>query len=196
MRLKKYLTGGQVELDKNKDGKITGEDFKLMRTKKKGMYAKGGMKMYAGKGTKVKMYADGGDNEPVKTETPEEKLKRFMETSKKKGDPKAVLQRLTTNAIREELRKAGVGGKYSIGDKGSVEADYDKLVEMAKAKGVYDAARSSATKEFKENYGKPGYQFLEKAKSKSSSENEAVKPPARKPNMTKKELIDYISGKR
>jgi hypothetical protein len=76
MRLKKYLTGGQVELDKNKDGKITGEDFKLMKTKKKGMYAKGGMKMYAGKGTKVKMYAkkgtkvkmyaDGGDYESKK----------------------------------------------------------------------------------------------------------------------------------
>ena len=196
MRLKKYLTGGQVELDKNKDGEITAEDFKLMKAKKKGMYAKGGMKMYAGKGTKVKMYADGGDNEPVKTETPEEKLKKLMETSKKKGDPKAVLQRLTTNAIREELRKAGVGGKYSIGEKGSVEADYDKLVEMAKAKGVYDAARSSATKEFKENYGKPGYQFLEKVQSKRSAENEAVKPPVRKPNMTKKELIDYISGKR
>ena len=67
MRPKKYLTGGQVKLDKNKDGKITGEDFKLMKAKKKkGMYAKGGMKMYAGKGTKVKMYADGGENKPVK----------------------------------------------------------------------------------------------------------------------------------
>ena len=145
MRLKKYLTGGQVKLDKNKDGKITGEDFKLMRTKKKGMYAKGGMKMYAKDGAMVKAlkkYANGGETDPVK-----------------KGDPKAVLQRLTTNAIREELRKAGVGGKYSIGEKGSVEADYDKLVEMAKAKGVYDAARSSATKEFKENYGKPGYKL-------------------------------------
>jgi hypothetical protein len=25
-----YLTGGQVKLDKNKDGKISGEDFKMM----------------------------------------------------------------------------------------------------------------------------------------------------------------------
>ena len=185
MRLKKYLSGGQVELDKNKDGKITAEDFKLMKAKKKGMYAKGGMKMYA----------DGGDNDPPKKETPEEKLKRFMEISKKKGDPKAVLQRLTTNAIREELRKSGVGGKYSIGEKGSVEADYGKLVEMAKSKGVYDAARSSATKEFKENYGKPGYQFLQKAQSKRAAENAPVKKTGATPK-TKKELIDYISGKR
>jgi len=54
MRLKKYLTGGQVKLDKNKDGKITAEDFKLMKAKKKGMYAKGGMKMYAKDGSIVK----------------------------------------------------------------------------------------------------------------------------------------------
>ena len=33
-RLKGYLTGGQVKLDKNKDGKITGEDFKMMEDKK------------------------------------------------------------------------------------------------------------------------------------------------------------------
>ena len=28
------LTGGQVKLDKNKDGEITGEDFKMMKEKK------------------------------------------------------------------------------------------------------------------------------------------------------------------
>lgn len=30
----KYLKGGQVKLDKNMDGKITGEDFKMMAKKK------------------------------------------------------------------------------------------------------------------------------------------------------------------
>tara|TARA_R110002072_G_scaffold118799_1_gene251357 strand:+ start:250 stop:414 length:165 start_codon:yes stop_codon:yes gene_type:complete len=34
MMRKKYLTGGQVKLDKNKDGKISGEDFKMMKKKK------------------------------------------------------------------------------------------------------------------------------------------------------------------
>jgi hypothetical protein len=28
---KMYLKGGQVKLDKNKDGKISGEDFKMMK---------------------------------------------------------------------------------------------------------------------------------------------------------------------
>lgn len=32
---KKYLKGGQVKLDVNKDGKISGEDFKMLRAKKK-----------------------------------------------------------------------------------------------------------------------------------------------------------------
>ena len=32
-KLKKYLKGGQVKLDANKDGKITGADFKMLRKK-------------------------------------------------------------------------------------------------------------------------------------------------------------------
>lgn len=32
---KMYLKGGQVKLDKNKDGKISGADFKMLRAKKK-----------------------------------------------------------------------------------------------------------------------------------------------------------------
>jgi len=30
-KIKKYLSGGQVKLDKNKDGKISGVDFKMMK---------------------------------------------------------------------------------------------------------------------------------------------------------------------
>ena len=32
---KRYLTGGQAKLDVNKDGKISGEDFAMLRNKKK-----------------------------------------------------------------------------------------------------------------------------------------------------------------
>lgn len=32
---RKYLKGGQVKLDANKDGKISGEDFKMLKAKKK-----------------------------------------------------------------------------------------------------------------------------------------------------------------
>jgi hypothetical protein len=32
-----YLSGGQAKIDANKDGKITGEDFKILKARKKGM---------------------------------------------------------------------------------------------------------------------------------------------------------------
>ena len=32
---KRYLSGGQVKLDANKDGKISAEDFKMLKSKKK-----------------------------------------------------------------------------------------------------------------------------------------------------------------
>ena len=35
MYRKRYLKGGQVKLDANKDGKITAEDFKMLKSKKK-----------------------------------------------------------------------------------------------------------------------------------------------------------------
>ena len=34
-KMMKYLKGGQAKLDANKDGKISGEDFKMLRAKKK-----------------------------------------------------------------------------------------------------------------------------------------------------------------
>ena len=45
------LKGNQKKLDKNKDGKISGEDFKLMKAKKgKMMYANVGMEAKSTKG--------------------------------------------------------------------------------------------------------------------------------------------------
>jgi hypothetical protein len=35
-----YLTGGQTKIDANKDGKITGDDFKILKARKKGMKVK------------------------------------------------------------------------------------------------------------------------------------------------------------
>lgn len=58
----KYLKGGQVKLDKNKDGKLSGIDFKMMGDKaNKGMKYKhggkgkamGGMKMNYGHGGRL-----------------------------------------------------------------------------------------------------------------------------------------------
>jgi len=58
------LVGGQTKLDKNKDGKITGEDFKMMygggMTKKKMMAGGGVKKKMMAKGKMVKGGATGG----------------------------------------------------------------------------------------------------------------------------------------
>ncbi len=35
MYRKRYLSGGQAKLDANKDGKISAEDFKMLKSKKK-----------------------------------------------------------------------------------------------------------------------------------------------------------------
>ena len=48
---KKYLKGGQAKLDMNKDGELTGADFKMLSNK--------GKKKKAMKGMKYKM-SDGG----------------------------------------------------------------------------------------------------------------------------------------
>ena len=50
---KGFLSGGQAKLDVNKDGKITGEDFKMLRGKKKDKKKKKpSMMMMAMKGKK------------------------------------------------------------------------------------------------------------------------------------------------
>ena len=49
---KRYLTGGQAKLDVNKDGKISGEDFAMLRGKKKDTKKKPSMMAMAMKGKK------------------------------------------------------------------------------------------------------------------------------------------------
>lgn len=63
-----YLKGGQVKLDKNNDGELTEEDFKLLRkqktnmkTKKKSLYAEYGALVKA-----MKRYENGGETDPPK----------------------------------------------------------------------------------------------------------------------------------
>jgi len=53
MYRKRYLSGGQAKLDVDGDGKITGKDFKMLRSKKKPTKKKKpGMMMMAMKGKK------------------------------------------------------------------------------------------------------------------------------------------------
>lgn len=72
-------------------------------------------------------------------------------------DPQRELMMLTANYMREGLRQAGVGGKYSIDESGKdmamSDSDYSDLVKMSKSKNVYDEARSKAVADFRKKYG-------------------------------------------
>jgi len=52
MYRKRYLSGGQAKLDADGDGKITGKDFKMLRSKKETKKPKPSMMAMAMKGKK------------------------------------------------------------------------------------------------------------------------------------------------
>tara|TARA_R110002049_G_scaffold159651_2_gene324669 strand:+ start:159 stop:365 length:207 start_codon:yes stop_codon:yes gene_type:complete len=58
---KKYLKGGQVKLDMNKDGKLSGADFKMLGNKKMMMGGKmNADKEFKGGGKMKNSYGKGG----------------------------------------------------------------------------------------------------------------------------------------
>ena len=70
-----YLKGGQVKLDKNKDGKISGADFKMMN--KGGMMPKNKNygKAYRAGGMTIKVVSCGASRKPTQKGTPKGKGK-------------------------------------------------------------------------------------------------------------------------
>ena len=69
------LVGGQKKLDKNQDGKISGEDFAMM---KKGGKVKKGLYYYMNRAKKK------GTSKPGKGTVSDKALKRSAKTAKKK----------------------------------------------------------------------------------------------------------------
>jgi|TARA_X000001382_G_scaffold9969_1_gene6949 hypothetical protein len=61
--MKKQMTGGQKNIDMNKNNKIDSEDFKMLRNKKS--MAKGGAVKQMAKGGAVKPMAKGGAVKPM-----------------------------------------------------------------------------------------------------------------------------------
>jgi hypothetical protein len=88
--IKKYKPGGLVgrqgELDKNKDGKISGADFKMMGHGGKMDYMGYGGKMEYEMGGKSPFYKDGG-TAPYKVPSANEIVSLQEEASKKAGKP-------------------------------------------------------------------------------------------------------------
>ena len=140
---KMYLEGGQVKLDKNKDGKISGEDFKMMKK-----YKEGGT--VPGKDTWV---GKGRQPQDPNAKGPKTQLE--------------ILETLTWQKAIEALDKRGVSmidqaerpaAKRILGQGNAnvLDNNYELAINKAKEYGVYDQARQEAVREYREQGKKKG----------------------------------------
>jgi len=164
-----YLKGGQVKLDKNNDGELTEEDFELLRkqktnmkTKKKSLYAKYGALVKA-----MKKYEDGGKTKKSKGEIrvqdlPTSEAKKiglglrnrdsflgrgeyedFYNMNLYSATPDEALLFFRVDEAKRLLKqKEGV----DIG----AEVKPERVLSMAKTKGLLQDANSSAKKMFED----------------------------------------------
>jgi len=114
---KQYLSGGQTEIDKNNDGKISAEDFELLRRLKE--YMNGG-----------KMYDGGGKNgEPTAPEGAEKGTVFYDKESQGfyQVMPAGNVQRVEDAARLERAIPRGVLG--FVTREGSGDAAFDEFLE-------------------------------------------------------------------
>jgi len=136
---KMYLKGGQVKLDKNKDGKITGEDFKMMKAKKK--YNKGG--------SVDRSYDKGNPTPTERTLTPDEV--RIAGTSENQGysNPYAKVNKpVTAKDILEKTEMSRLTEALSKNKYATTNLSLGDMRKIAKTKGVYDSARKLARQDY------------------------------------------------
>lgn len=134
---KMYLKGGQVKLDKNKDGKISGEDFKMMKKYEMGGKMPGEKK---------------NDSWVGKGRSPQDPMAKGAMTSAE------FLERLTWQKALEALDKRGVtmvdqsNRSTKIlgqGNPNILDNNYEMAIKKAKEYGVYDQARQAAVEEYR-----------------------------------------------
>jgi len=122
-----YLKGGQVKLDKNKNGKIDKEDFKIMKAKKK-------------------KYANGGKISPKEVLDTMTK-NRLMQALKDAGVGVPTGSGVK-GGRKETAADAKIGGGALFGD-----MSLEQLTSYAKKKGVYQDARQLAVADWRKKFG-------------------------------------------
>jgi len=117
MKAKKYLKGGQVKLDANKDGKISGKDFSMLRK---------GMKKYqkGGKAPKGEIDLGKGSYKGMTLSDAEELNRRVGENYGKHASDirtgyKGLDSRMDETESERRQAFARAGGKYYDGDGGA-----------------------------------------------------------------------------
>jgi hypothetical protein len=118
----KYLTGGQVKLDKNKDGKISGADFKMMMAGSKMGYAKGGKTDPPKQGTPpVRTWDKGMHNEYIDyifDPRPENKPDWYFGDIDIEGNPVDTRGSIPTLGVSSETKPDKVPVEKVVGKKG------------------------------------------------------------------------------
>ena len=123
-----YLKGGQVKLDKNKDGKISGADFKMMMGGSKMGYAMGGKPEAKGKTPPVRTWDKAMANEYDEyliNPTPENKPSWYFGDIDSEGNPvdasfKNIKPQIPKVPVENVVAEKGMRMKYMQG--GDMEA--------------------------------------------------------------------------
>ena len=130
LKKSKMLSGGQVKLDKNKDGKISGEDFKMMKRKRGGSTP--GLKNYVKK----------SDSKEKMIKVMEDGITKFVKRSKVMDNPSKYTPAPSSMHSKEKsqggspFRKAIIerANKRSPGERFS-EVDIEFAKQSLKRKG-------------------------------------------------------------
>jgi len=124
------LTGGQVKLDKNKDGKISGEDFKMMKRKRGGSTP--GLKDYVkksdGQEKMIKVIEDGITKFVKRSKVMDNPSKYKPAPSSMNSKEKSQGGSPFRKAILERANKREPGGRFS-------EVDIEFAKQSLKRKG-------------------------------------------------------------
>lgn len=122
----KYLKGGQVKLDANKDGKLSSEDFKMLR---------GGKKMKSG--GKVVKYKKGGE-----LTVEQKKAKKAAEARKKKElqDKFRIADKRATEYSKDRVKASDKRNRKSFGKGLTSDQKANTMSRLKKNRGIQDVA--------------------------------------------------------
>ena len=148
MKAKKYLKGGQVKLDANKDGKISGEDFSMLRK---------GMKKYQKGGKNVVKYQNSGKFDPTPTErtyTGDDRRQITASGNQPGADYKGYNKTKTPKEVLEGSEMRRLKSALQKMNYGTNGMSLDDMRKVAKTKGIYDEARGLAREDYQKEMDK------------------------------------------
>lgn len=121
MKAKKYLKGGQVKIDANKDGKISSEDFKMLRGRKE---MKSGGKVVKYQKAQNGIVVKGSDKRKSATSERESKLDDVRANSRQMSLERSVMAKVE----RGQKRSEALGRTYDTNSLSMEEkAIWDKI---------------------------------------------------------------------